>query len=113
MTCLPESGSSEPTTANQIQPGHAANKQRQRGWLRHGGGLSRKGIAGVRDQRRARVQRSIRDGRWKLIRYPQINKTQLFDLQTDPFELHDLAGKTESAAKVQELMSRLERALEQ
>ena len=59
------------------------------------------------------VQRAIRDGQWKLIRYPQINKTQLFDLQTDPFELHDLAGKTKSTAKVQELMSRLEKALEQ
>jgi arylsulfatase A-like enzyme len=57
------------------------------------------------------VQRAIRDDRWKLIRYPQINKTQLFDLQEDPFELHNLAGKPESGAKVQELVSRLESAL--
>lgn len=38
------------------------------------------------------VQRAIRDERWKLIRYPQINKTQFFDLQNDPDELHDLAA---------------------
>ena len=30
------------------------------------------------------VQRALRDDRWKLIRYPQINRTQLFDLQADP-----------------------------
>jgi N-sulfoglucosamine sulfohydrolase-like protein len=38
-------------------------------------------------------QRSIRDDRWKLIRYPLIDKTQLFDLQADPHEMTDLAGK--------------------
>ena len=32
------------------------------------------------------VQRAITDGRWKLIVYPRINKTQLFDLQKDPHE---------------------------
>jgi len=57
------------------------------------------------------VQRGIRDERWKLIRYPQINKTQLFDVEKDPYELHDLAGRPESAAKVQKLMARLELAL--
>jgi arylsulfatase A-like enzyme len=57
------------------------------------------------------VQRAIRDDRWKLIRYPQINKTQLFDLQEDPFELHDLASESNSAGKVQDLTARLEKAL--
>ena len=57
------------------------------------------------------VQRGIRDDRWKLIRYPQINKTQLFDLRNDPFERSDLAGKSKSAAKVQDLTARLERSL--
>ena len=42
---------------------------------------------------------------------PQINKTQLFDLQSDPFELHDLADKPELRDKVQALLSRLEHAL--
>jgi arylsulfatase A-like enzyme len=57
------------------------------------------------------VQRGIRDDRWKLIRYPQINKTQLFDLKSDPFERNNLAGKARSAAKVQDLTARLEKAL--
>jgi arylsulfatase A-like enzyme len=48
-------------------------------------------------------QRAIRDDRWKLIRYPLVNRTQLFDLSTDPLELTDLAEKPEHAAKVTEL----------
>ena len=38
------------------------------------------------------VQRAVRDNRWKLIEYPKIGKVQLFDLQTDPHELHDLSA---------------------
>jgi arylsulfatase A-like enzyme len=56
------------------------------------------------------VQRSVRDDRWKLIRYPQIDKTQLFDLQADPHEMNDLSGKPEYAAKVKELMAQLEKS---
>jgi arylsulfatase A-like enzyme len=54
------------------------------------------------------VQRAIRDDRWKLIRYPHINQTQLFDLQADPHEMTDLAGKPESADKIKELLALLE-----
>lgn len=57
------------------------------------------------------VQRAIRDERWKLIRYPQIDKTQLFDLQADPFETTDLAARPEHAAKVQEMLAKLEKQL--
>ncbi len=57
-------------------------------------------------------QRSIRDDRWKLIRYPLINKTQLFDLQNDPHEMNDLADKPESAAKIAELMEVLKKQQE-
>ena len=39
-----------------------------------------------------KVQRAVRDDRWKLIVYPAIGRTQLFDLESDPAELHDLAG---------------------
>jgi len=53
------------------------------------------------------VQRGLRDDRWKLIRYPQINRTQLFDLQNDPRELNDLAADPTRAAKINELMDRL------
>ena len=49
------------------------------------------------------VQRAVRAGRWKLIRYPLVNKTQLFDLETDPQEIDNLAEKPEYAAKVAEL----------
>lgn len=56
------------------------------------------------------VQRAIRDDRWKLIRYPHINKTQLFDLQADPREMNDLSAKTEFADKIKEMMALLEKA---
>ena len=36
-------------------------------------------------------QRAIRDDRWKLIRYPNVDKTQLFDLKVDPEETQNLA----------------------
>jgi arylsulfatase A-like enzyme len=55
------------------------------------------------------VQRAIRDERWKLIRYPQIDKTQLFDLQSDPHEMHDLAADPGSAGQIQALMAELEK----
>ena len=56
------------------------------------------------------VQRAVRDERWKLIRYPHINKTQLFDLQADPHEMNDLADKPEFAAKAKEMLALLEKA---
>jgi len=56
------------------------------------------------------VQRAIRDDRWKLIRYPQVNKTQLFDLKDDPREMNDLSGKPEHADKVKEMTALLEKA---
>jgi len=49
------------------------------------------------------VMRSVRDERWKLIRYPHINKSQLFDLQNDPDELNDLSDKKEHAETLQRL----------
>lgn len=54
------------------------------------------------------VQRAVRDDRWKLIRYPQVDKTQLFDLKTDPDEVTDLSAKPEHAARVKELLALLE-----
>ncbi len=47
--------------------------------------------------------RSVSDGRWKLIRYPLVDRTQLFDLKADPYELQNLAGRPEQAAKEKEL----------
>ena len=48
-------------------------------------------------------QRAVRDQRWKLIRYPLVDVTQLFDLQNDPHELINLANKPEYAAKIAEM----------
>jgi arylsulfatase A-like enzyme len=38
------------------------------------------------------LMRAVRDDRWKLIVYPQINHRQLFDLRYDPHETRDLAA---------------------
>ena len=54
-----------------------------------------------------KVQRAIRDERYKLIRYPLVDRTQLFDLRADPHELTNLADQPVHAAKVAELTSRL------
>ena len=52
-------------------------------------------------------QRSIRDDRWKLIRYPLVDVTQLFDLNEDPRELNNLAEKMpEKLAEMTKLLER-------
>ncbi|MCU0961741.1 MAG: sulfatase-like hydrolase/transferase [Pirellulaceae bacterium] len=53
------------------------------------------------------VQRAVRDERWKLIVYPQIDKQQLFDLQHDPDELHDLSGDPAHRQRVAQLAEML------
>jgi arylsulfatase A-like enzyme len=53
-------------------------------------------------------QRAVRDHRWKLIRYPLINKTQLFDLQTDPDELRDLAADPAHEPRIRDLTTALQ-----
>ncbi len=55
-----------------------------------------------------RTQRMIRTDRWKLIRYPKIERFQLFDLSTDPHELNDLAASSHHSAVVADLRARLE-----
>jgi arylsulfatase A-like enzyme len=52
-------------------------------------------------------QRAVTDGRWKLIRYPDINKTQLFDLKSDPDEMIDLASKPDFLGQKERLFSLL------
>lgn len=54
------------------------------------------------------VQRAWRDERWKVIRYPQINRTQLFDLKNDPDELKDLASEPRHASRVKKGMDRIQ-----
>jgi arylsulfatase A-like enzyme len=53
------------------------------------------------------LMRSVRDARWKLIVYPQINLRQLFDLRDDPHETQDLAaepGREPEIARLTALM---------
>jgi arylsulfatase A-like enzyme len=50
-------------------------------------------------------QRAIRDQRWKLMRYPLINVTHLFDLQNDPYEMNDVSAQNPD--KVKEMMALL------
>jgi len=53
------------------------------------------------------LQKALNDGRWKLIRYPHINRTQLFDLQADPYELNDLSAASEQAERVKQMLAKL------
>jgi arylsulfatase A-like enzyme len=46
------------------------------------------------------TMRSVRDERWKLIVYPQINHRQLFDLRDDPHEMRDLADEPGQEARL-------------
>jgi arylsulfatase A-like enzyme len=58
------------------------------------------------------VQRAVRQGPWKLIRYPQVDRTQLFNLDRDPDEITDLAGDPKYADKVKEMMTLLQQQQE-
>lgn len=52
-------------------------------------------------------QRMIRTDRWKLIRYPQVERMQLFDLAADPNEMRDLSADGSHAAMRAELERKL------
>ncbi len=53
------------------------------------------------------VQRAIRDDRWKLIQYPQVDVTQLFDLKNDPDELKNLAGEAGQKERVAKMLAQM------
>ena len=46
------------------------------------------------------LMKAVRDDRWKLIRYPKIDHTQLFDLDADPHETENLADEPSQADRV-------------
>lgn len=54
------------------------------------------------------TQRSVRDDRYKLIRFPEIDKTLLYDLQDDPSELRDLSDLPQHEERVEKLWKLLE-----
>jgi arylsulfatase A-like enzyme len=53
------------------------------------------------------IQKALSDGRWKLIRYPHVDRTQLFDLQSDPFETKDLSALPEHAVRIKAMLEKL------
>ena len=52
-------------------------------------------------------QKALNDGRWKLIRYPHVDRTQLFDLQADPDETKDLAAQPQYAERIKAMLAKL------
>jgi arylsulfatase A-like enzyme len=53
------------------------------------------------------LQRAVTDGRWKCIDYPLVSRTQLFDLSSDPSEIHDLSTNPTHATTLASLRSLL------
>ena len=55
-----------------------------------------------------RTQRAVRDARFKLVRYPAVDVTQLFDLEADPHETTSLADDPGHAGEIARLRGALE-----
>ena len=55
------------------------------------------------------IQRAVRDERWKLIRYPKLGFSQLFDLQTDPDETRSVYDDPARAPDIARLTAAMER----
>lgn len=59
------------------------------------------------------TQRTVIDGNWKIIAYPKLKKTKLFNLTKDPMEMNDLAANPEYAAKLSEMSEILENTMDE
>lgn len=53
------------------------------------------------------IQRAVATKDWKLIRYPKVNQTQLFDLRNDPNETRNLAADPAQADRLKALSALL------
>lgn len=58
-------------------------------------------------------QRMVRTRRHKLIVYPQIRRIQLFDIDKDPWEMHDLSDDSKLATTKADLLQRLKQLQQQ
>jgi len=56
-----------------------------------------------------KVQRAVIADGFKLIRYPQINRSQLFDFTNDPDEINDLANDPARKERIASLMAKMEK----
>lgn len=65
-------------------------------------------ICAYRQSQRALITRD-----WKLIRYPQAGKAQLFDLAHDPMEVRNLAADPQHAARLEDLSQQLDAGLKE
>jgi arylsulfatase A-like enzyme len=83
-------------------------------------GLDGKSLAGILQGRASSVrdslftsykdvQRALHQGQWKLIRYPQIDKSQLFDLAADPHEINDLSADPSQHGRIEKMMEEIRR----
>ncbi len=54
------------------------------------------------------VQRAVRDERWKLICYPKLGYSQLFDLQADPHETKSVYDNPAHAAHIERLFTAMQ-----
>jgi len=54
-------------------------------------------------------QRMVRSQNYKLIYYPMIKRTQLFDMKADPLEMHDLSTLPEHTQRIENMMVELTR----
>jgi choline-sulfatase len=57
------------------------------------------------------TQRMVQDGDFKLIVYPTIKVSRLYNTAKDPLEIKDLAKNPEYAAKIQELTVKLKKLM--
>lgn len=54
-------------------------------------------------------QRMVRSQDYKLIYYPMIKRTQLFNMKDDPLEMHDLSANPEYEQRIGHMMAELDR----
>jgi len=90
------------------QPGHVVDGESLAPLLRQTGGLKRDAIFWHYPHYHpggATPYSAVREGDWKLVRFHETGRGELYDLKNDPKEQHDLAG--DNPAKAGALGTRL------